>query len=312
MDNQATESSNTPLDVNQAASAFAEMLEPRKEEQEGEAVEPVEAEQEAEADQSEPEAQDESEQPETVTIKIDGKEVEVTLDELKKGYQRQADYTRKTMEVSETRKQAEAEANKAREERNNYVKKLNEQQVILSNVLQEQQNIDWQTLLDTDPVEYLKQQHLFQERQVAYQRNQAEQQQIWQLQKQEQAQSVQKFLIQQQDELLAKLPEWKDETKAKAEKAALKEYLKDSGYSKDEIESLSDHRSVITARKAMLYDQMISKAQAAAKKVENLPKRVERSGNGQSPALDKRTTAYQKFQRSGTVEDAAAVFANFI
>lgn len=45
------------------------------------------------------------------TVKIDGEEHQVTLDELQKGYQRQADYTRKTQEVASERErlqQAEA------------------------------------------------------------------------------------------------------------------------------------------------------------------------------------------------------------
>ena len=33
------------------------------------------------------------------TVKIDGEEQQVTLEELQQGYQRQADYTRKTQEI---------------------------------------------------------------------------------------------------------------------------------------------------------------------------------------------------------------------
>lgn len=308
MDNPSPES-NAPLDLNQAASAFASILDPVEPEQEQVVDTEIETPPEVEAEESAPEDDAASEQPETITIKVDGKDVEVTLDELKKGYQRQADYTRKTMEVSETRKAAEAEAQQLREQRNQYAQKLNDSQVLLSAALNEQQNIDWQQLLDSDPVEYLKQQHLYQQRQAAYQKNAQEQQQLYQYQQAEQAQNVQKFLAQQQDELLAKLPEWKDETKAKAEKTAMKTYLQDTGFSLDEINHLSDHRSVLVARKAMLYDQMMSKAKAAAKKVENLPQKVVKPGNGQAPTIDKRSQAFQRLGKSGKLEDAANVFA---
>ena len=61
----------------------------------------------------------------------------------------------------------------------------------------------------------------------------------------------------------------------------------------------------------MLYDQMMSKAQAAAKKVSTLPTKVERPGvAAEAPGLDKRTSAYQKLAKSGKVEDAAAIFAS--
>lgn len=313
MDNQATESNNDSLDTNQAASLFSEMFDPDKEKNAPEVVEDTQAEPEAvEAEESAPEDDADTEQPETITIKVDGKDVEVTLDELKKGYQRQADYTRKTMEVSETRKQAEAEATKAREERTQYATKLQEQSVLLNAVLQEQTQIDWQQLLDTDPVEYLKQQHLYQQRQAALQGVQAEQQKVWQMQQAEQAKHVQTFISQQQEQLLAKLPEWKDEAKAKAEKSALRDYLTEAGFEADELNNLSDHRSVIVARKAMLYEKMMKEAKAAAKKVQNVPQRVERASTGQSAAIDKRGAAYQRLSRSGKVEDAASVFASLL
>ena len=48
---------------------------------------------------------------ESYTVKVDGAEEQVSLDELRDGYQRQADYTRKTQELASERsrlQQAEA------------------------------------------------------------------------------------------------------------------------------------------------------------------------------------------------------------
>ena len=48
---------------------------------------------------------------ESYTVKVDGSEEQVSLDELRDGYQRQADYTRKTQELASERsrlQQAEA------------------------------------------------------------------------------------------------------------------------------------------------------------------------------------------------------------
>jgi hypothetical protein len=305
------------LDINQAASVFAEMLtdpgeaEPEKKEQEA----PVEGEQPepdaVDPDEQESEVSDE-EQPELITIKVDGKEVQVTLDELKNGYQRQADYTKKTMEVSDQRKQAETEIAKVREEREAYANKLQEADVLLRSQLGEQQNINWQQLLESDPVEYLKQQHLFQERQAALQRTHQEYQQLSQLTQAEQSKARDAFIAEQQEHLLAKLPEWKDEAKAKEGKAALREYLASQEFNNDELASLADHRQVILARKAMLYDQMMSKAQAAAKKVENLPQKVLRTGNGNSQNTDKRSSAFQGLKKTGSIDAAANFFASIL
>ena len=43
----------------------------------------------------------------TYTVKVDGAESEVTLSELQQGYQRQADYTRKTQELASERQRLE-------------------------------------------------------------------------------------------------------------------------------------------------------------------------------------------------------------
>ena len=76
--------------------------------------------------------------------------------------------------------------------------------------------------------------------------------------------------------------------------------------------SVADARAVVMARKAMLYDQMLAKANTATKRVSNLPSRIERPGAGEPQGLDKRSTAFQRLSKSGRVEDAAAVFSTFI
>lgn len=308
MDNPS-EGSTGPLDVNQASSLFSEALDPEKQA----AAEPAAAPPEAQAAEAPQEAEAQAPEAEpTVTVKIDGKDVEVPLSELKNGYQRQADYTRKTMEVSEQRKAAEAERAQALQERQAYAANLHRMQAQLEGALQQQQQTNWEELLQSDPVEYLKQQHQAQARQAQLNQVYAEQQRISALQQAEQAQVRQSYLAQQQEELLAKLPEWKDEAKAKAEKTALRDYLLESGYDRQTVETITDAKAVLLARKAMLYDQMVGKASAAAKRVSTLPTKVERPGTGDNPGLDRRSSAYQRLSKTGKAEDAAALFATIL
>lgn len=310
-DNPVTESASTPLDENGAAAAFAALLDQPKDEEKPEAEAPQEPEAETEPE-PEAKAEEQTEDDPFVTIKIDGQDVEVKLSELKNGYQRQADYTRKTMEVSEQRKAAEAEIQRARQEREQYAQGLHQTAALLQAQLAEHNNTDWQALLNSDPVEYLRQQHLYQQRQAQLQQTFTEQQKVAAIHQAEAEGQRHTFIRQQQDLLLAKLPEWKDEAKAKAEKESIRNFLTENGWSPEEIGSVSDHRAVMMARKAMLYDRMMSKAQAAAKKVEKLPQKVEKPGGGETASLDKRTSAFQKFSKSGSIEDAAAVFAQLI
>lgn len=250
-----------------------------------------------------------------VTIEIDGKTVELTQAQIAEAYKnglRQEDYTRKTMEAADKRKAAEAETTKAREERQQYQQGLQQAQMLLQAGLQEQSHIDWPALLETDPVEYLKQQHLSNDRQAKLQRIGYEQQQLHAKSQAEQAEQMKAYMRTQQDELLAKLPEWKDESKAKTEKTAIRDYLIKQGFADDALASIDDHKAVLMARKAMLYDQMIDKASAAAKKVANLPQRVERPGGGENANLDKRTSDYQRLRKSGSIDDAARAMSHFL
>lgn len=318
MDNPS-EGSNGPLDVTQASSLFSAALDAPTEPQESEkpekqaAAEPEAAPPEAEATEAPQEAEAQAPEAEpTVTVKIDGKDVEVPLSELKNGYQRQADYTRKTMEAAEQRKAAEAERSQALQERQAYAANLQRMQAQLEGALQQQQQTNWEELLQSDPVEYLKQQHQAQARQAQLSQVYAEQQRISALQQAEQAQARQAYLAQQQDELLAKLPEWKDAQKAQAEKTALRDYLLESGYDRQTVETITDAKAVLLARKAMLYDQMVGKASAAAKRVSTLPTKVERPGTGDNPGLDRRSSAFQRLSKTGRAEDAAALFASIL
>ena len=316
MDNPST-GSNGPLDVNQASSLFSAALdapteEPREPEKQA-AAEPEAAPPEAEAAEAPQEAEAQAQEAEpTVTVKIDGKDVEVPLSELKNGYQRQADYTRKTMEVSEQRKAAEAAQAQALQERQAYAVNLQRMQAQLEGALQQQQQTNWEELLQSDPVEYLKQQHQAQARQAQLSQVYAEQQRMAALQQAEAQQAHMRHLQAQQESLLAKLPEWKDEAKSKAEKAALRDYLAQQGYEAEAISSIADARAVILARKAMLYDQMVGKASAAAKKVSTLPTKVERPGMGGNTGIEPRTAALLKLNKTGKVEDAARAFATIL
>lgn len=304
-DNQATEPATSALDPNQAGSLFAELLSPAAEEEKKQA-------QETDA----PVAEVQASEPEMVEVDIDGFKVSLPKEKAEKLEAErlmQADYTRKTMAAADERKAATAEAQRAIVERTQYASNLQRMQAQLEGALQEQSKaVNWEQLLQTDPVEYLKQQHLAQSRQAALQQNYAEQQRVNAQIQAERETAHGRHLQQQQEALLAKLPEWKDEAKAKADKTAIREYLSSQGFEADEVSQVADARSVLLARKAMLYDQMVSKAQAAAKKVSTLPNKVERPGGGETQTLDRRDASFQRLSKSGRVEDAASLIAGIL
>ena len=179
---QATEPS--ALNIDGAAQALGAFLEPGAHQKSARELErevlndlsgkPADGEAQAQIEQDEVDAGNDVADDDAVTIEVDGKTVKLSRAELADAYKnglRQSDYTKKTMEVAETRKAAEAEIRRAAQERQTYAVNLQKMAAQIEGALVEQKNIDWEKLLDTNPAEYLKQQHLYQQRHAAYQKN---------------------------------------------------------------------------------------------------------------------------------------------
>lgn len=96
---------------------------------------------EAEASEEADSSEAATEAPVTITVKLDGKTKTISAEEAANGYQRYADYTRKTEELATERKSFEAHANAVQEERQTYATML----VALRDQLQELQpeEPDW-------------------------------------------------------------------------------------------------------------------------------------------------------------------------
>lgn len=314
-----------PMNMADAASAISQMLAPEEGQAQVEETQPVEEseeetetaaseeespgeedapEEEPAEEQSEDEEEPkEEEQPQTFTVKVDGKDVYVTLEELQKGYSRTQDYTRKTQQIAEVRKQVEAETQAVRAERAQYAQLLSALQAQLQAT---EPQVDLDRLYNEDPIEWVRQKEILRERQEKAYAIQAEQQRLAQLSQQEQQQAMEQQLIAQKDALLAALPEWKDPKKAKAEKALVVETAKSVGFTEDDLKQVYDHRLVLLLRKAGLYDQMMSKRQGIKPVVSNGPRPAKPGAAGRVSTTTESTRAKQRLAKTGRIDDAAS------
>ena len=303
-----TQSLDSTLDLNQAGAAFAELLEPPKPDPVDTPVvdTEIDAAATAEPEDTQVEIEDEIK---TVPVVINGKSIEVPLSEVLASYQKDKAATERFEAASALKKEASAETQRAQQAQHEYATNLNRMAAQLEGVLHMQSQVDMSALLESDPVEYLKQTRLAEQRQAQLSQINQQRAHIGQQMQAERAAAHQSYMQEQSQALLAKLPTWADESKANAERAALKAYLVKEGYDEAAIGGISDHKAVILARKAMLYDQTIAKAVAASKKVATLPQKVERPGVADTPVMDKRSAAFQRLGKTGRVEDAAALFS---
>ena len=269
-------------------------------------VEDAPDEETSEEQSGEEEETEEGEQPQTFTVKVDGKEVSVTLDELQKGYSRTQDYTRKTQQIAEVRKQAEQETYAVRAERGQYAQLLGALQTQLQS---SEPQIDLERLYHEDPIEWVRQKEVMRERQEKLGAIQSEQQRLYQVSQYEQERAMEVQLASQQEALLAALPGWKDPKKAKAEKALVIESAKAAGFTDEDLKSVYDHRLVLLLRKAALFDQMVSKRQGIKPVVNNGPRTVKPGATGRVSTTTENMRAQQRLARTGRVDDAAdAIF----
>ena len=299
----APEEGQAQVDETQPAEVSEEDTEAAASEDDDSGVEDAPGGESAEEQSEEGEESEEQEQPQTFTVKVDGKEVDVTLDELQKGYSRTQDYTRKTQQIAEVRKQVEQETQAVRAERQQYAQLLGALQAQLQ--VSEPQ-VDLDRLYNEDPIEWVRQKEVLRDRQEKAYAIQAEQQRLAQLSQQEQQRAMEEHLESQKDALLAALPEWRDPKKAKAEKALVLESAKSVGFSDEDLKSVYDHRLVLLLRKAAMYDQMVSKRQGIKPVVNNGPRPAKPGAAGRVSTTTESTRAKQRLAKTGRVDDAAS------
>ena len=272
---------------------------------------PEEELQDSDGEQSdEVEAEEEEDKPPIFTVRVDGKNVEVTLAELQKGYSREADYTRKTQQVSEERRAFQAEADLVRTERQQYSQLLGSLQAQLQQNAAPQ--VDMDRLYHEDPIEWVKQKELARDSEKVHAAIQSEQQRLSHIQAQEQYQSMQAHLAQQQDAMLKAIPEWVNPDKAKAEKTLLIEWGQKLGFSSDELKNIFDHRAVVALRKAALYDQMMSKRGNIRPAVNNGPKPAKPGAAGRMDNTTDSRRSQQRLAKTGRVNDAASAIEHLL
>lgn len=298
-----------------------QVVEEAPEELEAEATEEVEEVEELEDEEYDDELEEEEleanqveeegeEQPSIYTVSVDGVEQEVTLDELRSGYSRQSDYTRKTQELAQQRKEAEAESSAVREERAIYTQLLDQMRNQLEAGMQNEP--DWVTLAENDPVGYNSQRASWEENKKKQDAVLAEQQRMLQQSQQEQMQNLQAQVQNEAQLLVNAIPEWQDPKKAANGRAELKQYaVTELGFSEDELNQIYDHRAVLAIRKAMLHD----KTQESVKKkpVVATKAKVARPGTSNVPVTpNKGKRLRQRLAKSGKMSDATKVFESML
>ena len=265
---------------------------------------------EDELDEEQTDVEEEALQPQTFTVKVDGQEVEVTQEELINGYSRQQDYTRKTQELAQQRKTIEQQQAELAQRDAIYSQLLPKMEAQLKGELANEP--DWNALYEDDPVGYVREKQLWDEKKEKLNAVNAEQQRLQQEALVKQQQQIAQYVEYGNQKLLEIIPEWQNPEVATKEKLAISEYAVNTlGYTPEEIQQVYDYRALLGLRNAWLNSKTV---EATKKKpTQKAPARVARPGTTNRP---KTTTpvkrAKQRLAKTGKTSDAAKEFEQLI
>jgi len=248
---------------------------------------------------------------ETTVKGDDGNDVleKPTIKELREGYMRQKDYSRKTAEVARQREAIHEEVRKGVEsERAAYFQTLQSLEAVVVNSMDaELKNANWSELAANDPATYVRLDNRRKEIDRTLSEIQSKQQALLKQRETERAQARDAQAAKSWDVLEQKIPGW-NATKYQTLMKAATEY----GYKPEEVGAWVDHKAFEVLHDAMLYRE--SKAKQAAepplkdKRVVVVPKVVTPGvSSPQKASQSREAEAMKQLQKRGSVADAAAV-----
>lgn len=256
---------------------------PEEEGQEAEQSEPEETEElastvEGLAEQLGMEA-DELRQHLTATVKINGDESQVTLNDLVKGHQMEADYRHKTAKIAEDRRTFEADQQAITSQREHFSQTLEPLVKELEGLVAVDQQLLQSYLDQGDLVGFEQAQIHAKQREMNLVAAQKEQGRIQEESAREAQDRFTADVVENERLLLDMRPEWgKDQVKGKARLGEIRQYLRDEGVPGDTVSALYDARSIVMAEKAMMWDHLQAKKPDNLNKIKTVPKRMTKPG----------------------------------
>jgi len=249
------------------------------------------------------------EEPQRYSVKVDGQETEVTLEDLKQGYSGQK-YVQKGMQETADMKKEVASVYEA----------LNNERQVIAELYQTIQQGGIATppekpskeLFDADPIGYMQKNITYEEDMGAYNQQMAQLQQVSQ-QSSVASENAQKAYLQEQMQILQKeIPDFADTKKA----TILREKLVTTGtnhygYTTDEISQITDARAIKVLHDAQKYQDIISGKSKAKVKTQSANSVIKPGAKKVStPKAKVRSRQMAKLKDTGDMKDALNLILN--
>ena len=241
------------------------------------------------------------------TVKVDGKEEQRTLDQLKQGYAGQSAIGRGLQENAQVRKQLEQE-----------IVLFQQQQQQFLQLHQRAQNGGLQAptpptreLFESDPIGYMEEKLKYDEAHAQYAQNMQQLNQVQQQRTQAQEQARQAYLQEQAQILQKHIPEFADPDKGDKLKNSLVQTGVQYGFTEQEMSAVTDSRYVRALNDARKYRELVAKrktVQAKGEKARPVVKAGAKKRNDGNAAT--RNKAKTRLQKTGSIDDALSLILN--
>lgn len=251
-------------------------------------------------DPTEDTEEESEDEPDVVTegmIEVDGEKLSV--DEIKLGYMRQADYTKKTQAVAEQRKAAE-------EQTANYESTLNALLTASGADLSRFDNVNWEQAAVQNPDQYKQAKAMYEQTKQTHDFIRAQAKEHQQRTETQQQAAMKENAKESLTVLKSTIPNWNNDLYY-----SIGEYATGSlGVSTEEFNEVHDHRMITALYKAMQFDKAKTETQ---KKVKATPKKTLSGKKAEPKDLGKKDNyrkARDRLKKSGSMEDAVQALLN--
>ena len=262
----------------------------------------------AEEEASEDENAIEEQETDLHQVIINGEKIDVDLEELKAGYQKDADYRRKTEEIAIEKRELKSEEDRLKNQYSTKMEDLNSLVVTLNAEINNDMNSkELDALWEEDPTEAAKVDRRIQKRKQTIQQAQHK------LREHQQSQ-FQELLKEEQKKLHLKHPEIADPIKGATVKSNIMNYLSSKGFSNEDVARIYDSRYFDVIMDGMNFQKAkAAKPSLVSKKVK--PTKFVKSGiKSTKEELNSKSRLNQlkALKKSGSAKDATDLLMRYI
>jgi chromosome segregation ATPase len=242
-------------------------------------------------------------------VKVNGETIEVDLEELKAGYQKDADYRRKTEEIAIEKKQLQSEKDRLAKEYSSKIEDLNSLTATLNAEINNELNSqDLDKLFEEDPAEATRLERKLRRRRETIKASQDK------LRRHQQEQ-FQKVLAEEQRKVAIKYPELSDPEKAPGSFLKMRNYLSNKGFSEKEISAVYDSRFFDVIMDGVRYVDFANRPKSNPAKKIVKPSQVVKPGiksTREDKESQSRFDKLKTLKRSGSTKDATDLLKRYL